>query len=127
VLKQGNGELPPIGAIWMVYYPNVMIEWYPHVLVVSTVLPRGPQACTNVVEFYFPEEIALFDRDFVEAERKAYLETALEDEVICDRMTEGRRALYLQGLNEIGPYQSPMEDGMRHFHEFVQRELAAHV
>ena len=127
VLKQSNGELPPIGAIWMVYYPNVMIEWYPHVLVVSTVLPRGPQACTNVVEFYFPEEIALFDRDFVEAESKAYLETAAEDEVICDRMTEGRRALYLQGVNEVGPYQSPMEDGMRHFHEFVQRELAAHV
>ena len=127
VLKQSNGVLPPIGAIWMVYYPNVMIEWYPHVLVVSTVLPRGPQACTNVVEFYFPEEIALFDRDFVEAESKAYLETAVEDEVICDRMTEGRRALYLQGLNEVGPYQSPMEDGMRHFHEFVRRELAAHV
>jgi phenylpropionate dioxygenase-like ring-hydroxylating dioxygenase large terminal subunit len=111
----------------MVYYPNVMIEWYPHVLVVSTVLPRGPEACTNVVEFYFPEEIALFDRDFVEAERKAYLETAAEDEIICNRMTEGRRALYRQGLNDVGPYQSPMEDGMRHFHEFLQRELAQHL
>lgn len=127
VLKQCGDELPPIGAIWLVYYPNVMIEWYPHVLVISTVLPRGPQACTNVVEFYFPEEIALFDRDFVEAERQAYLETAVEDEIICDRMTEGRRALLAQGLNEVGPYQSPMEDGMRHFHEFLQRELAPHL
>ena len=27
-----RGETPPYGAIWMVYYPNVMIEWYPHVL-----------------------------------------------------------------------------------------------
>jgi phenylpropionate dioxygenase-like ring-hydroxylating dioxygenase large terminal subunit len=105
----------------------VVIEWYPQVLVVSTVLPRGPERCTNVVEFYFPEEIALFERDFVEAERRAYLETAREDEIICERMTEGRRALMAQGRNEAGPYQSPMEDGMRHFHEFVQRELAGHV
>lgn len=127
VLKQSDGQAPATGAIWMLYYPNVMVEWYPNVLVVSTVLPRGPEACTNVVEFYFPEEIALFDRDFVEAERKAYLETAAEDEIICDRMTEGRRALLAQGLNEVGPYQSPMEDGMRHFHEFLHRELDPHL
>jgi choline monooxygenase len=127
VLKQSEGEAPSLGAIWMVYYPNVMIEWYPQVLVVSTVLPRGPERCTNVVEFYFPEEIALFDREFVEAERKAYLETAAEDEVICERMTEGRHALLMQGRNEVGPYQSPMEDGMRHFHEFLHRELDPHL
>jgi choline monooxygenase len=42
-------------------------------------------------------------------------------------MTEGRRALYLQDINEAGPYQSPMEDGMLHFHEFVRRELAPHL
>ena len=27
---------------------------------------RSPQHTTNVVEFYYPEEIALFERDFVE-------------------------------------------------------------
>jgi len=127
VLKYSNGKIPRFGAIWMVYYPNVMIEWYPQVLVVSTVLPRGAEACTNVVEYYFPEEIALFEREYVDAERKAYIETALEDEIICRRMTEGRRALYNQGLNEVGPYQSPMEDGMRHFHEFLHRQLDLHL
>ena len=40
-------------------------------------------------------------------------------------MTEGRRALYKQGRNETGPYQSPMEDGLLHFHEFLRRELKA--
>ena len=29
----------------------------------------------------------------------------------------------LEGRDEQGPYQSPMEDGMVHFHEFVRREL----
>jgi len=127
VLKQSNGEVPRHGAIWMVYYPNVMIEWYPQVLVVSTVVPRGPEACTNVVEFYFPEEIALFEREYVEAERQAYVETAVEDEVICMRMTEGRRALLQQGRSEVGPYQSPTEDGMRHFHEFLHHHIDPHL
>ncbi len=127
VLKYSNGVTPKYGAIWLVYYPNIMIEWYPQVLIVSTVVPRGAQACTNIVEFYFPEDIALFERDYVEAERQAYLETAVEDEIICNRMTEGRRALLNQGINEVGPYQSPTEDGMQHFHEFLHRELGAHL
>ena len=52
------------GAIWFLYYPNVMLEWYPHVLVVSTLLPRSPTHTTNVVEFYYPEDIVLFEREF---------------------------------------------------------------
>ena len=127
VLRYSEGRTPRQGAIWMVYYPNVMVEWYPQVLVVSTVIPRGPEACSNVVEFYFPEEIALFEPDYIAAVRKAYAETAHEDEVICMRMTEGRRALLAQGLNDTGPYQSPMEDGMLHFHEFLHRHLDCHL
>jgi len=42
-------------------------------------------------------------------------------------MTEGRRALIADGREEHGPYQSPMEDGMVHFHEFLKRELGQHV
>ena len=124
VLRYNNGEMPKQGAIWLTYYPNVMVEWYPNVLVVSTLIPRGPEHCTNVIEFYYPEDIVLFEREFVEAEQFAYRETAKEDEEICVRMTEGRRALYTQGRNEFGPYQSPMEDGMIHFHEFLRKHLA---
>jgi choline monooxygenase len=69
----------------------------------------------------------LFEREFVEAEQHAYIETAKEDEEICVRMTEGRRALYKQGRNEFGPYQSPMEDGMIHFHEFVRARVQSHL
>ena len=42
-------------------------------------------------------------------------------------MQEGRRALYKQGRNEAGPYQTPLEDGMAHFHEFIRRELGPHL
>ncbi len=127
VLKFRDGVPPRHGAIWLTYFPNVMVEWYPNVLVISTLHPRGPEKCVNVVEFYYPEEIALFERDYVEAQQKAYHETAGEDEEICVRMTEGRRALLQDGREEHGPYQSPLEDGMVHFHEFIQREIAEYV
>lgn len=123
VLRYNDGREPPHGAIWLTYYPNVMVEWYPHVLVVSSIVPRGPEACSNIIEFYYPEDIVLFEREFVAAEQAAYAETALEDAEICARMTAGRRALYRQGISDAGPYQSPMEDGLLHFHEFLRREL----
>jgi len=124
VLKFRNGVPPPHGAIWLTLYPNIMVEWYPHVLVVSTVWPDGPQKTINVVEFYYPEEIVLFEREFVEAERAAYMETCIEDDEIGLRMDAGRRILLERGQNEIGPYQSPMEDGMQHFHEWYRKKIA---
>jgi len=123
VLRLNSGQVPKQGAVWLTYYPNVMVEWYPHVLVVSTLYPRGPQKTLNKVEFFYPEEVAAFERDFVEAERAAYMETCIEDDEIAERMDAGRRALFERGDNEVGPYQSPMEDGMRHFHEWYRRVM----
>ena len=127
VMHRDENKTPAHGAIWLTYFPSLMVEWYPHVLVVSSIIPRGPEACTNVVEFYYPEDIVLFEREFIEAEQAAYRETANEDREICERMTAGRRALYQQGVSDAGPYQSPLEDGMQHFHEFLRREIGAHV
>ena len=122
-----DNAVPEHGAIWLTYYPTVMVEWYPHVLVVSTLIPQAVDRTLNVVEFYYPEDIALFEPEFMAAEQAAYRETAKEDDEIAERMDAGRRALVAQGKNEIGPYQSPMEDGMRHFHAFYRREMEAHV
>ena len=123
VLDYYQGRQPPHGAIWLTIYPNIMVEWYPHVLVVSHLIPQAIDRTINVVEFYYPEDIALFEREFVEAEQAAYNETAREDDEICRRMDRGRKALLEQGRSEVGPYQSPMEDGMQHFHEWLRREL----
>jgi phenylpropionate dioxygenase-like ring-hydroxylating dioxygenase large terminal subunit len=118
-----NGQPPAHGAIWLTYYPNIMVEWYPHVLVVSTLYPQGPQKTMNVVEFYYPEEIAAFERELVETQQAAYMETCIEDDEIAERMDAGRRALLERGDDETGPYQSPMEDGMQHFHEWYRRVM----
>ncbi|PUE63054.1 Rieske (2Fe-2S) protein [Limnohabitans sp. 2KL-17] len=124
LLKYRNGQLPERGAIWLTYYPHIMVEWYPHVLTVSTLHPISPTKTLNMVEFYYPEEIVAFEREFVEAQQAAYMETCIEDDEIAERMDAGRKALLTRGDNEIGPYQSPMEDGMQHFHEWYRRQMA---
>ena len=123
LLNYRNGVLPERGAIWLTYYPHIMVEWYPHVLTVSTLHPVSPSKTLNMVEFYYPEEIVAFEREFVEAQRAAYMETCIEDDEIAERMDAGRKALMDRGDNEVGPYQSPMEDGMQHFHEWYRGKL----
>ena len=123
LLKYRNGELPDRGAIWLTYFPHIMVEWYPHVLTVSTLHPISPSKTLNMVEFYYPEEIVAFEREFVEAQQAAYMETCIEDDEIAERMDAGRKALMQRGDNEVGPYQSPMEDGMQHFHEWYRRKM----
>ena len=125
LLAYRNGETPEYGAIWLTYYPHIMVEWYPHVLTVSTLHPISPTKTMNMVEFYYPEEIVAFEREFVEAQQAAYMETCIEDDEIAERMDAGRKALMLRGDNEVGPYQSPMEDGMQHFHEWYRGVMDA--
>ncbi|MGB6007247.1 aromatic ring-hydroxylating oxygenase subunit alpha [Castellaniella sp.] len=121
LLHYRSGSAPDFGAIWVTYFPTHMIELYPHVLVLSTLHPVSPQETVNVIEFYYPEEIVAFEREFIEAQRAAYMETADEDDEIGERMDAGRRALMERGASECGPYQSPLEDGMAHFHAWYRR------
>jgi len=127
LMQYRQGAVPEYGAIWLTYYPHIMVEWYPHVLTVSTLHPISPEKTLNMVEFYYPEEIVAFERDFVEAQKAAYMETCLEDDEIAERMDAGRKALMQRGDNEVGPYQSPMEDGMQHFHEWYRNKMSASV
>lgn len=127
VLRYQDGKPPKYGAVWLTLYPTVMVEWYPNVLVVSTLFPKGPQKTVNMVEFFYPEEIQAFEREFVEAQQAAYMETCEEDDEIALRMDAGRRALMERGDNEVGPYQSPMEDGMQHFHEWYREAMGVHA
>src|SRR5690606_14506868 len=93
MLESRDADAPEFDAVWVTYFPTHMIELYPHVLVLSTLHPISPQETMNVVEFYYPEEIAAFERDFVKAQQAAYMETAVEDDEIAERMDAGRRAL----------------------------------
>lgn len=123
ILAFSGGQLPKYGTVWSILYPNVMLEWYPCALVVSTLIPRSPDHTTNVVEFYYPEEVHAFEPQIVKAHQAAYAESAAEDAEICARLHRGRRALWLAGEDDTGPFHSPHEDGMIHLHDWIRREM----
>lgn len=123
VLAYTGGKLPKYGTVWSILYPNVMIEWYPCALVVSTLIPRTPEHTTNIVEFYYPEEVHAFERQIVDAHQAAYAESAVEDAEACARLQRGRKALWLAGEDDTGPFHSPHEDGMIHLHDWIRREM----
>src|SRR5689334_322823 len=75
LLRYTGGDIPKYGTVWACYYPNVMLEWYPFCKIISTVFPRGPERCVNLVEYYYPEELALFERELVELHQQAYIES----------------------------------------------------
>jgi choline monooxygenase len=123
ILAYSGGTLPKYGTVWSILYPNVMLEWYPYGLVVSTLIPRSPDHTTNIVEFYYPEEVQAFERQIVEAHQAAYAESAVEDADACARLQRGRKALWLAGEDDTGPFHSPHEDGMIHLHDWIRREM----
>ena len=118
-----DDPVPKHGAIWLTYYPAVMVEWYPHVLVVSTLIPKGPDKTLNVVEFFYPEEIARL---------RARVRRGRAGRVLGD-LRRGRRDRPAHGCrpagpdergdDDAGPYQSPMEDGMQQFHEWYRKSM----
>ena len=117
--------LPQHGAIWLSYYPMLMVEWYPNVLTVSTLQALGPQSTQNTVAFFYPQEVLDFEPEYCAAQQAAYRETCQEDDDFALRMDAGRKALWLSGTTDAGPYQSPLEDGMVHFHAWYRAQMQA--
>ena len=66
-----------------------MVEWYPHVLTVSTLHPISPTKTLNMVEFYYPEEIAAFERESWRRRRPPTWKPCIEDDEIGERMDRG--------------------------------------
>jgi choline monooxygenase len=121
LLDYRKGSVPEFGAIWLTIYPNVMVEWYPEVLVISSVWPKSPQKTMNIVDFYYPEEICHFEQEFVEAHKAAYMETCYEDDEIAERMDQGRRHLNQIHFNDVGPVHDPMEKGLEYFYKYYDK------
>lgn len=120
---------PPHGALWLTMYPGVMVEWYPHVLVISTLRPNGPEGCINHVEYYVhrdwhrPEHKNRAQDIFEDAE-KAYQRSAKEDQEICQSMHESYRAMWQSGDHFVGPFHPHLEQGITEFFRYIRNEWA---
>lgn len=122
-----RGRPPEHAALWFCLYPNVMLEWYPEALAVSFLLAESPSSTLNVVDVFYPRDIIHAHPEIVEAHLAAYDESASEDRFIVERIDQGRRALHRRGVDDFGPYQVPLEDGMVHFHRWMRAQVEPHL
>jgi choline monooxygenase len=119
-----DGSPPPFGAIWLSYFPATLIEWYPFANIVTTYDPLGPERTRLCSQYYFDRTIHQTRPDFVAASHAVFAEVTEEDHDVSVRLHRGRQALFQQGVERQGPYQEPMEQGLRQFHEFLRGACA---
>lgn len=122
VAKEYAGNLPRYGAIWVYIYPNIMIEWYPNVIAISTIHPVNPQKCVNHVEFYFKKDLYLKNPGYYKSLLNVYEETAAEDEEACLLLDSGRSSLYKKGECETGVCEPFLEAGVQHFYDWMYKK-----
>jgi phenylpropionate dioxygenase-like ring-hydroxylating dioxygenase large terminal subunit len=121
LLKAFEGRMPRLGAVWIYLYPNIMIDWYPGVIVVSTIHPVSPQKCVNLVDYFFETEIYEKCPEFFEASKVMYDEVAVEDSFASGYQDKGRRALYLNGETLSGPMELNQEIGVKGLYEWIRK------
>jgi choline monooxygenase len=119
--------LPKYGGILIMYYPNIMIEWYPLFMAISTVHPTGPNTCVNHIDFFHHQDVIENHPELRDAAEAAYIETADEDAEMCERLAAGRKILFDEGREEQGPYQAPYEDGLVMFHRYYHQMMKNHL
>ena len=85
-----------IGAIWILLYPNVMLEYYPHGMAVSTITPKfdDPTKCINTVDMFFDPNARAIMADIL---TEAYNEAASEDQHICEQIDASRKQMWTKG------------------------------
>lgn len=110
---------PEYGYYWGSLYPTTTLEHSVDTIVVSHIVPISVDKCINVVEFYFKKGTT---QSFRNTFKRAYLETAKEDEELNYQMQRGRQHLWDNGENEVGPFQNPIETAMEHNHLWFLRK-----
>ena len=117
---------PTSGAIWMVYYPAIAIEWYPHVLVVSWLIPRR---CPERRRRYRRVLVTPMWNRAVRARvhRGGDAPRIWKPHARATKSASGwmpaRRALMSpRGIAGRDGHQSPMESGMQHSTIFLRHQ-----
>ena len=100
-----GGDNPPFGAVWVLDYPNSMIEIYPGLIVISKVTPT-PNGCLNTLEFIQTDNDKVFEYAI-----DAYLESAYEDEILVTNIA-------LDAGAGRGTFHPLLPSGVQHYRSY---------
>ncbi len=112
-------ELSPYAVAWVALYPNVMIEAYNGLRVVSVVIPTAPDAYINRIHNFVPTDMEEAVPGLIDQIRAAYDETVDKDRLLVESRWDGLRTVgelaprldrYVPNLAGVAP-----EAGVSHF------------
>jgi choline monooxygenase len=119
-VKNKTYDTAKFGAVWLLIYPNIMIEYYPGCIVVSTVWPNGQHKCINYLDFYYEKNLLDIYPNFADAMFDCFMVTANEDEEIGQRMQAGRALTH----NRLPLFNHPTEEvGYTPFFNWLDKQL----
>jgi choline monooxygenase len=118
ILKYYPGRFE-FASMWLVLYPNVMIEYYPGTCIVGIIYPTST-GCRFIYEFYYEDDIIAFDPEFIRLEQASYNEACAEDEEVCRRIQLGRH-----NLSQC--YTHPLEGQIEHWYQYLKEKLYVSV
>ena len=120
LIDVSQGRRPEFAAVWLCLFSGQLIEWYPYSFVVTTYTPLSATRTRLRSEYFFDRAIAETRRDYVEIGLAVLDEVTGEDQTAAESLQYGRRAALERGDNLQGPYQVPMEQGLKRFHDCLR-------
>ncbi len=124
LIDVSQGRRPEFAAVWMCLFSGQLIEWYPYSFVVTTYTPLSPRRTRLRSEYFFDREIAEMRRDYVEIGLAVLDEVTGEDQMASEAVEHGRVAAFARGDDWRGPYQLPMEQGLKQFHNCLRNAIS---
>lgn len=103
------------GAMFGTIYPGLMIEFYPHIFVISQLVPTSATSVANYVQVYADPSV---DSAYQSVFAEAYDETAVEDGILQDRLEEGRVGNWYK--LEALPSHGLLEAGLEHIGAWIK-------
>lgn len=111
-----------MAVVWTAFYPNVMIEYYNGLRVLSILVPTGPESYRNRVRYFVPPDLEQLVPGVADAIMAAYEETAVQDKVLNESRHEGLVMARELGLDRTTYYANlcgpAPELGTVHFHRW---------
>ncbi len=118
---------PELAVVWSAFYPNLMIEYYNGLRVISVLVPQGPDSYLNRVRYYVPADMEELVPGLPAAIIAAYGETEVQDKVLNESRHQGlvmAAELGLDASTYLPNLSGPQPElGTVHFHTWWRRRM----
>lgn len=106
-----------IASIWLVLFPNIIIDYYPGTCIVYSIWP-SEKGCKVILHYHYEDDIVAFDPEFIQLQQACFNESQDEDDILSIKYQQGRTDLSTC-------YTHPLETQIDDFYE--QKEFMKFV